>query len=609
MKSPHCPHAKACGQTQHPHPGSPVRGLLRRWFWANSLIAGVLALIWLLLRSGSKPSRFAYPCQQAAFSAATLAFGVPLVAALIAARRRVVARLGTPAGLVVAALGVGLTAGLWSYFSRAAAYTGPRQDPPADYRARVFHVTDCPRDPVGDRFVGLENLITLMGGEGLKFYQSADESPTAGPEGIIATDDVVIIKINYQWDQRGGTNTDVLSGLIRAIVDHPDTFAGEIVVCENAQFESTQGLDRDENNAQDHAQSPHDVVVGFQAQGHNVSQYDWTEVQFDSVEEYSDGDTADGYVVYPYDSQLDGRVSYPKFQTADGTYISLKYGIWDPDSSTYDRQSLKFINVPVLKSHGYSHGATACVKHYMGVVTGELDTNSHDAIERGILGALLAEIRPADLNILDCIWVNANPVEGPWTEYDGATRRDELVASVDPVAADIWAVTNILIPAFEANGESPPWPTPSADPDDPASEFRVYLDNSMNQLLDAGYAVTNNLDQIVAVTFSGPDTPGDTEDDVDTGGIDDPDGGDDDGDMDDTDGVDDVDEEEESDGDEEDGAEESDEDRAGEDEDFSSPQTGGGGGGGRGGGACGLGAILLFAYLPLLAIWKTRRRC
>jgi len=479
---------------------------------ANSLLGGVFAFCWLLLRSGTKPSRFAYPCQQAALSAATLAFGAPLVAAVIAARRQVAARLSTPSGIAAAVAGLILTAGVWGYFARADAYTGPRFDPPGDYRARLYHVSDCPQDPVGDRFIGLDNLLVLMGREGLKFYRSPDPSLVAGPEGIIAADDVVVIKINYQWSQRGGTNTDVLRGLIRRIVDHPDTFAGEVVVCENAQFASVQNFDRSENNAQNHGQSPHDVVVDFQSQGYTVSHYDWTAIRFNSVAEYSEGDMNDGYVLLPYDPEVRGRVSYPKFQTDYDTYVSLKYGLWDPDSKTYDREHLKFINVPVLKTHS-GYGVTACVKDYMGVVTRELGTNSHSAIRYGILGALQGEIQLADLNLLDCIWINAIPRNGPSTPYGNATRRDELVASLDPIAADIWAVKNILIPAFIEKGYPPPWP--GADPDDPNSWFRIYLDNSMNQILAAGYVVTNDLEQIDAFTWNGAgDADGDCDVDL-----------------------------------------------------------------------------------------------
>jgi uncharacterized protein (DUF362 family) len=498
-----CSRTSSEGQAESDRPKGRFAWFLRTWFTVNTIVAGLLALIWLILRSGPKPSRFAYPCQQAAFSAASLAFAAPLISALVAARRGLVQGMRTPAGVAASILGLLITLGMWGHSSLADDPASLHAAAPLDYRAQVFRVTDCPQQPSGDRFIGLDNLLTLMGSEGLKFYRSAALSMLAGPDGIIATDDVVVVKINYQWEERGGTNTDLLRGLIRAIVDHPDTFTGEVVVCENAQFRSVSNFDRSANNAQNTSLSPHDVVVGFQALGYNVSHYDWTSIRYTEVDEYSDGDTDDGYIVYDYDPQVSGRVSYPKFQTDDGTYVSLRDGIWDPASSSYDRDSLKFINLPVLKSHHATYGVTACVKHYMGVVTRELGTNSHGAIGDGLLGALVGEIRLADLNILDCIWVNANPNSGPGTSYGGATRLDQLVASTDPVAADILAATEILIPAFIDNGYSPPWPYPSADPSLPSSAFRLYLDNSMDRILDAGYEVTNDLTQVEAFTWDG----------------------------------------------------------------------------------------------------------
>ncbi|MFH1749068.1 MAG: DUF362 domain-containing protein [Planctomycetota bacterium] len=503
MKTRRCPHAKTPTNQQTATAVPVAHSFWRRWILANSLLSGCLALGWLLLRSGTKPNRLTYPCQQAAFSTASLAFGVPLVASLIAARRQLVTRLRTRAGLIVAALGLFVTLGVSGYLMQADAYEGPLPEPPREYRAQLYHTIDCPQDPVGEHFVGLDKLLALMGGGGLKFYQSPTPALLAGPDGIIAPDDVVLIKINYQWPERGGSNTDVLRGLIRAIVDHPDGFAGEIVVCENSQFNSIDGFDRTYNNAQNTSLSPHDVVVGFQSQGFRVSHYSWTDIRYSSVTEYSNGNMTDGYVVGPYDSALHGRISYPKFRTDDGTYISLKYGIWDALGSGYDQEHLKFINLPVLKSHHATYGATACVKHYMGVVTRELSTSSHSAIGWGLLGAVIGQVRPADLHILDSIWINANPNSGPATSYGGATRRDQLIASTDPVATDRWAVQNILIPAFLANGYSPPWPYPSADPDDPDSEFRVYLDRSMNYILAAGYDATNKPDKIDTYTWNG----------------------------------------------------------------------------------------------------------
>jgi hypothetical protein len=509
-------HAETEHETAETHTFGRHFGFWKRWILTNTLISGIFALAWLVLRSGTRPSRLVYPCQQAALSTATLAFGVPVVAAVIAARRQVIVWARAPLGIAAAALGLVLTSAVGGYLLWADEYRGPRPSPPLGYQAQVYRVTDCPQDPAGDRLVGVDNLLATMGRDGLKLHESATESLISGPGGIISADDVVIIKINYQWDERGGTNVDLLRGLIRRVVDHPDGFTGQVVVCENAQFNSVLGFDRPLNNAQDHGLSPHDVVVAFQTAGHNVSHFDWTSIRNSSVTEYSAGNLADGYVVYPYDGQVQGRVSYPKFQTDSGTYVSLRYGIWSPVSGTYDREGLKFINLPVLKSHHATYGATAAVKHYMGVVTGQLGTNSHSAIRYGIMGALLGEIQLADLNILDAIWINANPFDGPWTSYAGATRKDELVASLDPVALDIWAVKKILIPAFIDNGYSPPWPNPSADPDDPNSDFREYLDNSMFQILSAGYLVTNDFGQITVTARNGGAGDFDGDSDVDS---------------------------------------------------------------------------------------------
>jgi hypothetical protein len=343
-----------------------------------------------------------------------------------------------------------------------------------------------------------------MGRNGLKLYRSSSQSTLASPDGIIGFDDVVLIKINYQWSERGGTNIDLLSGLIRAIVDHPDGFSGEVVVCENAQVYSVENFDRAFNNAEDRAWSPHKVVEHFRNQGFNVSHYDWMSLKATRVDEFADGDGEDGYLMLSGSQQ--GRVTYPKFRTEYGTAVSVKEGIWDPATERYDRERLKFINLPVLKPHwcqqrSRCYGATACVKNYMGLVTNTL-TNSHDGIRIGLMGAVLAEIGLADLNILDCIWLSANPYWGPMVYYDYPTIRvDQLVASTDPIAADIWAVRNILLPAFEVDGYPPePLPRPSADPDDPESAFRTYLDNSMEALLAAGFEVTNNLDNIDVVS-------------------------------------------------------------------------------------------------------------
>ena len=479
----------------------PANRWLRGWLFWWTMISGALALAWLVLRSGPRPSRFAYPCQQASLSAATLAFGAPIVSAVLAFRRKVRSLLIQPTGIAVALIGLTGTALLWQARLDANTYGGPTLDPPADYRATIYQVTDCPEQPVDGRFIGMDTLVRFMGRHGCKLHNAPEVTRTSGPDGLIEPDDVVVIKINYQWSQRGGTNTDVLRGLIHCILDHPSGFVGEVVVCENDQSSHDNNLDRDESNAEDHGQSPHDVVTDFQDAGAPVSQFDWSVHLGTQVNEFADGDTTDGYIVYEEEFDPSGHISYPKFTTDAGYHVSLKYGVWDPESETYDRNRLTFINLPVLKPHGI-YAVTACVKHHMGTVTGGLGTHSHSGIADGVLGAMLAEIQMADLNILDAIWVNDTPGAGPHVGYDSPVRRNLLLASTDPIALDIWATKHILVPGYIENGHtSPPWR--GADPDDPTSTFRSYLDRSMNYILAAGFEATNDLAQIDTLSWDG----------------------------------------------------------------------------------------------------------
>ena len=505
------------GNRHRPRHRSRRQSPYMRWLFGHSIAAGILALCWLIIRSGPRPTRLAYPCQKAALSTATLALGAPLTMAALGLREWLTKYVGRWALVVPATACLALLAVTFSgYLAGSSTYTGPVLSAPADYRAQVYSVANCQVGPAGESHLGVNNLLALMGRQGLKFYESPSDSLVSGPGGIIGTDDVVVIKINYQWTQRGGTNVDVLSGVVRKIVEHPDTFTGEIVICENGQFISLDGFDRDENNAKDRTRSPHDVVSAFKALGHTISHYDWTLVRGDSVGEYADGDTTDGYVVYDHNSEVDGRVSYPKFQSEYGTCISLKHGVWDPAGEAYDRGRLKFINIPVIKSHGAVYGATASVKNYMGVVTDVLDTQSHGAVARGLMGTVIGEILPADLNIIDALFINATPTGGPATSYTVALRWKQLAAGVDPVALDIWSVKNILIPGFLARGYLPPWPDPSADPDDSTGAFRQYLDNSMYQLLAAGHTVTNDTTQIDAYLANGRAGDYDGDADVDS---------------------------------------------------------------------------------------------
>jgi len=471
-----------------------------RWSRPGILIAGLAAVLWLLFRSGSKPSRLSYPCQQTALASATAAFGIPLVMLLLALRRKASTPQGAAAvllvaGLVVAASLAGFAAASWDD-----AYGASRVAPPEDYSPAVYVVSDV-RGIAPGRFGGVDDLITLMGVSGRKWYRTDTPSLIGGADGIVARDSVVLLKINAQWAERGGTNTDLLRGVIRGIVEHPDGFVGEVVVADNGQ--GYGDLNRTQNNAEDHSQSTLDVVGDFATEGWRVSARLWDGIRFVSVGECTDGDFADGYVVNAaYDAQTQVKVSYPKFRTAFGTIVSYKFGVWESLRQDYDSDRLVVINMPVLKTHSI-YAVTSAVKNHMGVVTNSQSTSSHAAVARGGLGSLLAEVRMPDLTILDCIWVLARPGRGPSASYDQVTRTNTIMASTDPVALDIWAVKNLLMPEIIANGYQPSDYHNTQSPDNAASTFRQYLDRSMNEILLAGIDVTNNPQSITVHRWGG----------------------------------------------------------------------------------------------------------
>ena len=102
-------------------------------------------------------------------------------------------------------------------------------------QSQVFRVDGCPVHDGQLRHVGMDTLLHHLSSHGTKFYKTVKHGPLNGPQGLIAADDVVVLKVNAQWKCRGGTNTDMLRGLIHRVLMHPDGFRGEVVIFENGQ--------------------------------------------------------------------------------------------------------------------------------------------------------------------------------------------------------------------------------------------------------------------------------------------------------------------------------------------------------------------------------------
>ncbi|MHA2201742.1 MAG: DUF362 domain-containing protein [Candidatus Thorarchaeota archaeon] len=489
------------------------KGKSRRRLVTLALVA-IASTIWFVIRTGTKPSRIAYPCQQAALANISLFQTVAAVSLPSLASLRFSTDWVKPIALITM-LSVGgfiMTSSPFeplqvdSSLERVPIVLTPQTAVSPENASSLFYVQNA-TGPEGDMDSSVNALIDLMESQGLHFYNT-----TGTPDGLIGSDDVIIIKVNCQWEMRGGTNTDLIKSVINAIHNHPDGFTGEVVIADNGQ--GIGDLDRYSPNSYYRNQSATEVAESFASTEWNVSSFLWDYLHFDTVDDYNDDDFEDGYVrSSTWNEEMQLFVSYPKFQSpTTGAYISFKNGVWR-NGTGFDSDGLKILNMPVLKSHELL-GVTASVKHYMGVPQGfivdsvsPIVPHEHYSVRLGGMGTLIAETRAPVLNILDMVWVNAHPLEssinrGPWSSYTSARPTDIIGASVDPVALDYWSAKYVLMPTAEYLNHTS---HSSLDPDyEPISEhinfpltqqeesFHNYLERSMYELKDAGFQVTMN---------------------------------------------------------------------------------------------------------------------
>lgn len=323
----------------------------------------------------------------------------------------------------------------------------------------VFRVVSIPDDPFLDaanpnRHAGFDGLLDVMAQKGLKFYRSSVNQMLSGPSGMISADDIVLIKVNAQWKYRGCTNSDLIRGLIQAILDHPDGFNGEVVIIENGQgrgslecnISASYGGD---TSVQANANDPSHSFVYLVDQvfnDHRVSYYLLDRIRNKFLRPKDK--TTDGYRKFE-------NVSYPCFTTKGGRRVDMKKGILT--GGVYEK-NLKLINVPVLKDHEGSE-FTASLKHFYGILSMS-DGHSPERHYTNLgktCGKMVVSIRPPVLNIVDAIWVSYSSLAG----YPAATtfRANTIMASQDPVALDYCAARDILYPIDHNPRHKPDYPT------------------------------------------------------------------------------------------------------------------------------------------------------
>ena len=204
-------------------------------------IIGLVAFIWILFRSGMNPKRLTYPCQQAAFPiASTWAIAyVPIF-------ERFVRFILEKRTLLIIIFGLIILAGFAYKFQN---YIQPHKKATAipvweneDALSDIYIYDKIPVTSgsvaagdasVPDQYLSdpaIDSLIYMMSFGKSPFFKTA-----AVQNGIVGNHDIVILKCNFQWRHRLGTNTDRIKGVIWQILNHPEGFEGEIIICDNQE--------------------------------------------------------------------------------------------------------------------------------------------------------------------------------------------------------------------------------------------------------------------------------------------------------------------------------------------------------------------------------------
>ncbi len=471
------------------------------WHW----IFGFMAFLWVLFRSGTNPRRLTYPCQRAAMP---LALNWLLAVAAFFGGSLLLRKYAKFCGAAILVVGVIWFTGTLPEFSRSQP-SFPSSLPiweVSDPISTVFVMDSIPPTTgslaAGDASVpdeylpdpAMDTLFLMMETKDIFLHKTAEH-----PQGIVGSDNIVIIKGNFQWNSRNTTSTDRVKGLIWQIANHPDGFSGEILVCDNTQQIGT-GINDNDNNSEDPLQSIPDVVNTFYAKGYPLYYLDWNYIWDVVASEYSEGDYDDGYV---YESS--SKISYPKFRTPSGDhYISLRYGVWDSVSASYDTSRLCIIDFPVLKAHSWA-GATIAVKNWIGTLTtAHADaryggsTPMHNTYFFGTY-ALVARVMAATfprLTVVDAAWTTTyGPNNLYWVE-----STNMLAASTDPAAASWYTAKFMLTPIARYPSQT--------NPDPPGGTYNPILSRWTTFLADsAGFACTRDSSEISVYdrTVLGPD--------------------------------------------------------------------------------------------------------
>jgi len=399
---------------------------LFRWpFGARSLsiLFGLSALAWVVLRTGRKPSRAIYPCQRAALSTSWMFLGVPLAGFITSARWKRPAVWITAIAVGVLALAFAVGPALWSApgDATAAALSAHGERVPdwaatgRGFPGRVVHVHDVNATSwdfvegwFGDHVD--QDVVTAMMTEGL-LVLTGTQSVHAAWEALIpgfTPGEKLAIKVNFN-----NASTEPPGPSIDAIIEPVNALLGGLI---DYGFAAGDITVYDVTHAAHNGRMPQRFIDGCDYPGVNFVAW------VDNPDPYSD-------------------TEFVHFDPPSGPGISdrpIANAVVDADY---------LINMPIAKRHDYA-GVTLSFKHHFGSI------NRNDYCHSYVFpayGSYTPDYNPlvelymnehiggkTVLTVIDCLfgnWEHLNTPPLPWTTF-GDDAPNSLFLATDPVAVD-----------------------------------------------------------------------------------------------------------------------------------------------------------------------------
>jgi hypothetical protein len=293
-----------------------------------------------------------------------------------------------------------------------------------------------------------------------------------GIENLVGYNDVIVMNPNGQWYNQGASNCACCMGLIDLILNRPGGFDGEIIFCENTQFQ-TEGFWTVPFLERNGPYNFNDMVAYYHSQGHsNVNGVRiWCHVDDPSGWPVVSGpQQGQGWVRPEWQSPTSDCLFYLAYPVIlspySGRLIDLKNGVYDDG---YEGQpALRFVKVPNLNNHGQNAeqdyaGVTSAIKSFLGITELEnamsgqyadghkqLHTYGNGCHGAGAqrafaagegVGAWMHHCRRPDIILTTAEWVGW----GSRTGDDAAQARTVALAE-DPVSLDYYMCKNVLWP-------------------------------------------------------------------------------------------------------------------------------------------------------------------